>query len=171
MIGGNYSLGDGKLKVTPYSLNTLALQAHNTAVAKGFWEGNRNPFEVLMLIVTEVSEATECVRNGEWTPSYQYLSRDGQQLPPIRVAEDGQGFEALLGMRPDYEEDWRELTPMLARHLGYEVKPVGLPSELADIIIRVLDFAAQQKIDMDAAVLEKMEYNATRPQRHGGKAA
>jgi NTP pyrophosphatase (non-canonical NTP hydrolase) len=51
------------------------------------------------------------------------------------------------------------------------VKPIGLPSELADIIIRVLDLAASLDIDMDKAVIEKMQHNATRSARHGGKLA
>lgn len=49
-------------------------------------------------------------------------------------------------------------------------KPVGLPSELADIIIRTLDLAGALGIDIEAAVEAKHAYNATRPQRHGGKA-
>ena len=48
-------------------------------------------------------------------------------------------------------------------------KPVGLPSELADVLIRVFDYTAWLNIDISKAVREKMAYNKTRPQRHGGK--
>lgn len=48
-------------------------------------------------------------------------------------------------------------------------KPCGVPSELADIVIRVADIAGLYGIDLQNAVEEKMVYNATRPQRHGGK--
>lgn len=48
-------------------------------------------------------------------------------------------------------------------------KPVGIPSELADIVIRVFDAAGRYGIDLEKAINEKMAYNATRPQRHGGK--
>ena len=41
--------------------------------------------------------------------------------------------------------------------------------ELADIIIRVLDLAIGQEIDIERAVLEKHKFNKTRPYRHGGK--
>lgn len=49
-------------------------------------------------------------------------------------------------------------------------KPEGLPIELADIVLRVLDFAGALGIDLEDAVLEKLEYNRTRAYRHGGRA-
>lgn len=48
-------------------------------------------------------------------------------------------------------------------------KPVGIPSELADIVIRVLDLCHRHKIDIDRVVREKIAYNSTRGHRHGGK--
>ncbi len=50
-------------------------------------------------------------------------------------------------------------------------KPEGLPSELADLLIRVADTAQTFGIDLEAAVREKMAYNETRPHRHGNKRA
>lgn len=49
-------------------------------------------------------------------------------------------------------------------------KPEGFGSELADIIIRVVDMAAYLRIPIREEVEQKMEYNATRSYRHGGKA-
>lgn len=43
-------------------------------------------------------------------------------------------------------------------------KPCGIPSELADVVIRVFDFCGGNDID-----LEKMQYNETRPYKHGKK--
>lgn len=48
-------------------------------------------------------------------------------------------------------------------------KPCGVPSEMADIIIRVLHFSAKHGIDISQAVKEKMAYNETRPYKHGKK--
>lgn len=45
----------------------------------------------------------------------------------------------------------------------------GVEVELADAIIRILDFGAWKNLDLHGAVLEKMAYNKTRPYRHGGK--
>ena len=50
-------------------------------------------------------------------------------------------------------------------------KPVGFPVELADTLIRICDLAESAGIDLNAALKIKMQYNATRPWRHGGKLA
>lgn len=48
-------------------------------------------------------------------------------------------------------------------------KPEGIAVELADCIIRILDWAGKEGVDMDAIIRKKMAYNRTRPYRHGGK--
>lgn len=46
-------------------------------------------------------------------------------------------------------------------------KPEGVPIELADCIIRILDFCGAMEIDIEEAVRIKMAYNETRPYKHG----
>ncbi|MGW9002220.1 hypothetical protein [Brevibacterium casei] len=46
-------------------------------------------------------------------------------------------------------------------------KPEGIPSELADIVIRVADFCGAEGIDLERAVEEKLHFNAGRPYKHG----
>lgn len=48
-------------------------------------------------------------------------------------------------------------------------KPEGVPAELADIVIRCFDMADYFGIDLEAAILEKHEFNKTRPYLHGKK--
>jgi NTP pyrophosphatase (non-canonical NTP hydrolase) len=48
-------------------------------------------------------------------------------------------------------------------------KPEGIPIELADVAIRLLDFCEANGIDLEEAIAEKHAYNLTRPFRHGGK--
>ena len=48
-------------------------------------------------------------------------------------------------------------------------KPEGIPTELADVIIRVLDYCAYAGIDIENVLEIKHEYNKSRPYRHGGK--
>lgn len=49
------------------------------------------------------------------------------------------------------------------------VKPDGFPVEMADTIIRVLDYCAYLEIDIGTLVMQKLAYNRTRGKRHGGK--
>lgn len=48
-------------------------------------------------------------------------------------------------------------------------KPEGFASELADVIIRVGDLCGHLGIDLEEIVRIKMEYNASRPYKHGRK--
>lgn len=48
-------------------------------------------------------------------------------------------------------------------------KPEGIPVELADCVIRIFDFCGLYDIDLGTILNQKMQYNATRPYRHGGK--
>ena len=49
------------------------------------------------------------------------------------------------------------------------VKPDGIPIELADVIIRILDYCETNGIDMVKAINQKCHYNKKRDYRHGGK--
>lgn len=54
---------------------------------------------------------------------------------------------------------------------GIPRKPEGVPTELADVLIRIFDYCWKENINLEKALVEKMEYNATRPYRHGNKVA
>jgi NTP pyrophosphatase (non-canonical NTP hydrolase) len=49
-------------------------------------------------------------------------------------------------------------------------KPFGFPSELADVVIRVMDLSGKLGINLESEIQRKHEYNKMRPYRHGGKA-
>lgn len=46
-------------------------------------------------------------------------------------------------------------------------KPEGVPSELGDIFIRLMDLAEEANIDLAAIIQEKLAYNSTREFKHG----
>lgn len=60
--------------------------------------------------------------------------------------------------------DGRDATEIYYRADG---KPEGVPMELADIVIRCFDMADYYGIDLESAILEKFEFNKTRPYKHG----
>ncbi len=45
----------------------------------------------------------------------------------------------------------------------------ALEEEMADLIIRVLDFTEFHKLDLGGAIIEKMKFNETRPYKHDKK--
>lgn len=45
----------------------------------------------------------------------------------------------------------------------------GVEVELADCMIRILDYAGKHDLDLGGAISEKLKYNASRPYKHGKK--
>jgi NTP pyrophosphatase (non-canonical NTP hydrolase) len=68
-------------------------------------------------------------------------------------------------------ESYRNNEPI--SHEGYNggdmLKPLGIASEFADILIRIGHYAELLNIDLDYEVRRKLDYNLNRPYRHGGK--
>lgn len=121
--------------------NEVAKVVHENAKDKGWWDDERQFPEIAALIHAEVSEALEEYRNGRKLHEIYYKHRNG----------------AVVSRPEDFPPGW--------------TKPEGIPIELADVVIRILDFVGHHKIDIDEAIRIKMAYNKTRPHRHGGKLA
>lgn len=68
-------------------------------------------------------------------------------------------------------EEWRNNRALTEVYYDEDkpTKPEGVPVELADVVIRVLDFCEWAGIDLQAVMAEKHAYNLTREHRHGGK--
>ncbi len=62
--------------------------------------------------------------------------------------------------------EYRNGNPMVYYNDG---KPEGVAVELADCILRILDYCGYADIDIDSVLTEKHAYNQTREYRHGGK--
>ena len=92
------------------SITNIQKEVHELAKEKGWWDKPRSSLEVHALIHSEMSEATEAVR------------------------EDNSTKEMF---------------------------------ELADVIIRILDYAEYKGWDMQNVIEMKHEYNKNRPYRHG----
>lgn len=65
-------------------------------------------------------------------------------------------------------EEYRNGKPDI--YYSANAKPEGVAVELADCIIRILDYCGYKNIDMDKIIDIKHEYNKARPYRHGDKA-
>lgn len=124
------------------TLNEWAKEIHENACAHGWWDEERPLPEVLMLIVSELAEALEEARAGrgmEWTGC---------------TLDDG-GCYSVGAVEP-------------CDKCAYG-KPEGIAVEVADALIRILDWCGHEGIDIERIVREKHEYNRTRPYKHGKK--
>ena len=89
-----------------------------------------------------------------------FLSTLSLRRATVCCEEDG---SAHCGSRPYDPENPN------ARCSAQSKKPEGIAAELADVIIRVLDYCAYAGIDIENVLEVKHEYNKSRPYRHGGK--
>lgn len=101
----------------------------------------------------------ENIQKGWWNNEEKPLVAD------IILNIIGEGLEAWEEYRDNHllNETYYSIDPEGNK------KPEGIPSELADIIIRVLDAAEAWEIDLASIIEEKLKYNKTRPYRHGNK--
>lgn len=124
------------------ALNTLRDEALRIAVEHGFTDATIG--EDLMLMVSELAEALEDHRAGRKPDEIWYEAKTPQK-------------DADATVRYRFDE------------YAAGLKPAGIPSEMADVLIRVFHFCGKHGIDIDKAVREKMAFNSARPMRHGGK--
>lgn len=108
--------------------NPLIQKCHAAAVANGWWEQPRSIEETLMLVVTEVAEAVEWYRDFKGSlPDDVYLPY--RQPPDVDISMLESEWLKCAGKR---WSNW---------------KPVGIPSELADVAIRVCDLMGHRKFE------------------------
>lgn len=82
--------------------------------------------------------------------------------------EEDRGTEPLLLMHTEISEAVEALragNPESKKIPGHS----HVAEELADVVIRVLDYCGKHNINIGAAITAKHEYNRSRPYRHGGK--
>lgn len=140
------------------TLKELCEKAYAAAKANGWYdvpEGQQPPTfgDRIALCHSELSEALE---------AYRDRGDNGYTVGPLdayyRTPTTGR-----VTMIPKTEY-------IAMGEIGYSLnKPEGVPAELADVVIRIADMCGFYGIDLQKAVEEKMEYNATRSYRHGNK--
>lgn len=132
-------------------LNELANKIHKTAVEHGWWNPAPSFGEVVALCHSELSEALEEHRADR--PMVWYACKEREADYPCNPK--------------DFSECSMEGQEEICVYRS--AKPEGIAIEMSDCLIRILDWAGHEGIDIDAIVKKKMDYNETRSYRHGGK--
>ena len=86
------------------------------------------------------------------------------------ITEAAEGLEDLRNGRPVNENYYTDSDGNEAPRLSVNAKlnkPEGVPSEIADIVIRCFDFADEAGFSLIEVILEKLAYNDTRAHMHG----
>lgn len=90
-----------------------------------------------------------------------------RKLPEIIALIHSELSESLEHYRNTESYKARGLDPNV--HTDESGKPDGVAVELADAVIRVMDYFGRQGWDLEEIISMKHEYNKSRPYRHGGK--
>ena len=125
----------------PKSINELAKEIHENAVAHGWYEREPTLPEAIALIHSELSEALEEYRNG-MPMIYGCCYIDGAVCEHSKICD---------------------------REAEFLCKPEGIAVELCDAVIRIFDTLAFYGVNIESVLEGKHEYNKSRPYKHGGK--
>lgn len=143
ITGGRMTVPSSQNGRTMMDLDTLGKLCHQIAADHGFWDQQRNFGEMVALAHSELSEALEAHRLGEFFTTWHHVS-------------DCPVLSTTCGPIPECT-----CTP----------KPDGILTELMDCIIRCLDTAYSIALSsgesIDKVFWAKMRYNNRRQHLHG----
>lgn len=126
------------------NINTLIELSHATAKEKGFWDSERNVPELLMLIVSELSEGLEALR------------KEHKSNPDI-----------VASLYNAYVEDPHPMDIETFKHEFESHVKNSFEDEIADTVIRLFDLCGGLGIDLETHILLKINYNKLRGYKHG----
>ena len=120
------------------NLNEISKQFHERAKQKGFWDEKREIGTLLMLVVSELSEALEA---------------------------DRKGLNARIDIFDFYFKS--DFTDKQYSELFKDTIKDTFEDEIADTFIRLFDLVGFLGIDIDKHIELKMKFNESRPYKHG----
>lgn len=112
-------------------MNKFAAEVHQNAVEHGWWDEERSFGEIIALCHSELSEALEEYRAKRPMVYFVVEMDDGKGGTYLAIREDIISEEDFAGEKPE-----------------------GIAVELADCIIRILDWYGKEGLDTDDLLLE-----------------
>lgn len=135
-------------------------------------DADPTPIEIslasIALIHLELSNELERIRKGE--PTSDFLNNLVVSIPAVERVEGINAIKVLAKLALVHSEVSEATGAVLAKQAKPTIvdgKPEGLGSEIADAHIRLLHLSAMLGHDSAKDFALKMEFNATRPEKHG----
>lgn len=172
------------------SWSELQADMHQIALDHGWWDKERSPLEVIMLMITELDELDDEFRSEE--PTSSTIAFDARSVAEeladfcIRLGDAAGRYEFELDPEAFPEKSASVIASLHPRAMLFTVaKPLLKAVEefrkqerdkakLEACFTAALDeaiiFADAFRLDLRGAILAKMEVNRARPYRHGNKA-
>jgi NTP pyrophosphatase (non-canonical NTP hydrolase) len=122
------------------NLNQLMDAAHQTARSKGWWDAT--------------PEQPERTFGDQIALMHSELSEALEEFRKWGLRADIYYGDPISGPHPNKKPPH---------------KPEGIAIEFADVLIRIFDTCRRYDIPLEEALLVKMQFNETRPHKHGGK--
>lgn len=139
-------IDDVAYELLGHTLTWAAATVREVNEANGWFDEDRSVGDDIALLHSEVSEAFEEFRSHGLDD----------------VTFDKCCSKARIKTSQQVHDDWFLNT-------GHLCKPEGFGSEMADVLVRLLDTCSRHNIDLGAEFKRKLEYNRTRGYKHGGK--
>lgn len=138
------------------TINELTAAVHENAVAHGWWDNPPSFGEIVALCHSELSEALQEYRDSK-PLLYGTCAIKPEDCKHHAIC-DNVGDPLAAIRNPDGEV------------VSIICKPEGAAVEMADCLLRILDWFGAEGLDAEAIIKAKHDYNTTRSFRHGGKA-
>jgi len=129
-------------------ITELSAEIHALNKAKGFWDAPHSATLAKEVMDYTVDPKTYTLAREV----YENSRRNKGELLMLIVSEAGEALEAIRG---------NKISTKLPDNCPEEIE------EIADIIIRCLDYAAGFGYDIGEVIRQKLLYNETRPHKHG----
>lgn len=160
-------------------LNRLAKRVHAQNVKAGWWSDlktgkriDRNPGELLMLVVTELAEAVEGIRKNLMDDKLPHRKMEEVELADavIRLLDFVGGFKLKIHewgadvFGGNKCETLFDITACLSSANAYTVQhaPLMVSHKVSRTIAMIVAYCARHNLDLWGAVEEKLAYNKTR---------
>lgn len=134
----------------------LGRLAHLNSVAKGFWD---NPLhELIQKVRTDPSmNMPHAVKEEIIAGLMKAGERNPAEMIALEMSELGERLEAVRTLTEDGGPVMSEKLP------GYTLEE----EEVADALIRLLDYCYGRRLRLGPAIVAKVAYNLRRPHKHG----